>query len=151
MTASAAGSPAEKSAIYGAGRVLGRSKGANKFYFGWLFLSTITPHTFSLDSIYFFKYRWGNLLDAREAGGLDKRRPRKTGGTYFQMKRFFQIISTACFFTIVTATQAADLTVFAAASLTDSLKHIAADYQKQTGHSIAFNFEASSVLARCAD
>ena len=43
---------------------------------------------------------------------------------------------------------AADVTVFAAASLTDSLKEIGADFQKQTGCSVGFNFEASSVLAR---
>jgi len=42
----------------------------------------------------------------------------------------------------------ADVTVFAAASLTDSLKLIAADYQKQTGRTVTFNFEASSILAR---
>jgi molybdate transport system substrate-binding protein len=88
------------------------------------------------------------LLDAKEAGGLDETKSRMSGRTHFRMKRFFQIISAACFLAIVTTTQAADLTVFAAASLTDSLKHIAADYQKQTGHSIVFNFEASSVLAR---
>lgn len=44
--------------------------------------------------------------------------------------------------------RSADVTVFAAASLTDSLKLIAADYQKQTGRTVTFNFEASSILAR---
>lgn len=43
---------------------------------------------------------------------------------------------------------AADLTVFAAASLTDSLKEIGADYEKETGQNVVFNFEASSTLAR---
>lgn len=43
---------------------------------------------------------------------------------------------------------AADLTVFAAASLTDSLKVIAAAYEKQTGDKVTFNFGASSTLAR---
>ena len=43
---------------------------------------------------------------------------------------------------------AATLHVFAAASLTDSLKEIAAAYEKQTGDKIMFNFGASSFLAR---
>src|SRR5262245_53506408 len=44
--------------------------------------------------------------------------------------------------------RAADVTVFAAASLTDSLKAIAADYEKASGDKIVFNFGASSMLAR---
>lgn len=43
---------------------------------------------------------------------------------------------------------AADITVFAAASLSDALKEIAADYQKQSGQSVAVSFAASSALAR---
>jgi molybdate transport system substrate-binding protein len=43
---------------------------------------------------------------------------------------------------------ASDLQVFAAASLTDSLKEIAAQYEKISGDKIAFNFAASSLLAR---
>lgn len=43
---------------------------------------------------------------------------------------------------------AATLTVFAAASLTDSLKEIAAGYEKQTEDKVVFNFGASSFLAR---
>lgn len=43
---------------------------------------------------------------------------------------------------------AASLTVFAAASLTDSLKEIAAAYEKQRGDKITLNFGASSLLAR---
>jgi molybdate transport system substrate-binding protein len=46
------------------------------------------------------------------------------------------------------AAQASDLTVFAAASLTDSLKEIGADYEKHTGQKVVLNFEASSMLAR---
>jgi molybdate transport system substrate-binding protein len=46
------------------------------------------------------------------------------------------------------AVRASDLTVFAAASLTDSLKRIGADYESQTGQKVVFNFEASSILAR---
>jgi molybdate transport system substrate-binding protein len=44
--------------------------------------------------------------------------------------------------------QAAEITVFAAASLTDSLKEIAAGYEKTSGDKITFNFGASSTLAR---
>lgn len=43
---------------------------------------------------------------------------------------------------------AAEVTVFAAASLTDALREIAAGYQKQTGDKILFNFAGSSTLAR---
>jgi molybdate transport system substrate-binding protein len=43
---------------------------------------------------------------------------------------------------------AAVINVFAAASLTDSLKEIAVTYQKQTGDKVVFNFGASSFLAR---
>lgn len=44
--------------------------------------------------------------------------------------------------------RAAEVTVFAAASLTDALKQIAANYEKQSGDKIIFNFAASSTLAR---
>jgi len=43
---------------------------------------------------------------------------------------------------------AATINVFAAASLTDSLKEIAAAYEKQTGDKAVFNFGSSSFLAR---
>ena len=43
---------------------------------------------------------------------------------------------------------AAEVVVFAAASLTDSLKEIASTYAKQSGDRILFNFSASSMLAR---
>jgi molybdate transport system substrate-binding protein len=42
--------------------------------------------------------------------------------------------------------QADDLTVFAAASLTDALKEIATDYEKTGGDKIVFNFAASGTL-----
>jgi molybdate transport system substrate-binding protein len=63
------------------------------------------------------------------------------------MKRFLQIIAMAGVMAAASA-RSADVTVFAAASLTDSLRQIAADYQKQAGRTITFNFEASSILAR---
>jgi len=46
------------------------------------------------------------------------------------------------------AVRAAEINVFAAASLTDALKTIGAAYEKQTGDKINFNFGASSLLAR---
>lgn len=56
-------------------------------------------------------------------------------------------VALAVLFLPVTA-NAADLTMFAAASLSSALPEIAAAYQKQTGHTVAFSFAASSVLAR---
>lgn len=44
--------------------------------------------------------------------------------------------------------KAADLTVLAAASLTDALTEVGKSYSEKTGHSAAFSFAASSVLAR---
>jgi molybdate transport system substrate-binding protein len=43
---------------------------------------------------------------------------------------------------------AAEVRVFAAASLTDVLKEIAADYEKSTGDKVVFNFAGSNFLAR---
>jgi molybdate transport system substrate-binding protein len=42
----------------------------------------------------------------------------------------------------------AEVNVFAAASLTDAMKEIAASYEKQSSDKIVFNFGASSLLAR---
>ena len=42
--------------------------------------------------------------------------------------------------------RASEVEVFAASSLTDALKEIAANYEKNTGDKIIFNFAASSVL-----
>jgi molybdate transport system substrate-binding protein len=43
---------------------------------------------------------------------------------------------------------ASEITVFAAASLTDAMKSVASAYERQTGDRILFNFAASSTLAR---
>src|SRR5580658_10242864 len=67
---------------------------------------------------------------------------------FILMKQFLQITVTACILAVAAPARSADVTVFAAASLTDSLKQIAADYQQQTGRTVTFNFEASSILAR---
>jgi molybdate transport system substrate-binding protein len=45
-------------------------------------------------------------------------------------------------------TRAADVTVFAAASLTDALKDVGDAYRRDTGKSAEFSFAASSALAR---
>lgn len=47
----------------------------------------------------------------------------------------------------LTASNAAEVNVYAAASLTDALKEIAAGYEKQSSDKILFNFGASSLLA----
>ncbi len=44
--------------------------------------------------------------------------------------------------------RAADVTVFAAASLTDALQQAGAAYKHDTGHQVVFSFAASSALAR---
>lgn len=56
----------------------------------------------------------------------------------------FAVVLSLCLF--VTA-HAADINVFAAASLTDALKQIAADYEKTSGDKVVFNFAASGTLA----
>jgi molybdate transport system substrate-binding protein len=48
----------------------------------------------------------------------------------------------------MTAARGIEFNVFAAASLTDALKEIGAVYEKSTGEKPAFNFGASSLLAR---
>ena len=57
------------------------------------------------------------------------------------------ILMVAAVLALHTAT-AAELNVYAAASLTDVLKEIAANYEKQNSDKIIFNFGASSLLAR---
>lgn len=49
---------------------------------------------------------------------------------------------------LTTRLAAAEVRVFAAASLTDALQEIAVAYEKQTGDRVLFNFAASSTLAR---
>ncbi|MES2475211.1 MAG: molybdate ABC transporter substrate-binding protein [Verrucomicrobiota bacterium] len=44
--------------------------------------------------------------------------------------------------------RAAEITVFAAASLTDALRQIASDYAKTSGDTVNFNFAASNTLAQ---
>jgi molybdate transport system substrate-binding protein len=59
-----------------------------------------------------------------------------------------KILVCALLWFMVVRIQAAEISVFAAASLTDSLKEIATGYEKTFGDKITFNFAASSTLAR---
>jgi molybdate transport system substrate-binding protein len=49
---------------------------------------------------------------------------------------------------IATGISAAELTVYAAASLTDAMKEIGPAYEKESGDKLQFNFGASNMLAR---
>ena len=63
-----------------------------------------------------------------------------------------KLIALAGMLFLAAALHAAEVTVFAAASLADALKQIAADYEKSSGDKIVFNLAASGVLARqCLD
>ncbi len=67
------------------------------------------------------------------------------------MKRrilFRALLAALLAYAMPVAAQAADVTVFAAASLGDALKEVGDAYQKKTGHTVAFSFAASSVLAK---
>jgi len=59
--------------------------------------------------------------------------------------RFIIILAAAC---ALHNANAAEVNVYAAASLTDVMKEIAANYEKQSSDKIVFNFGASSLLAR---
>ena len=61
------------------------------------------------------------------------------------MKTIFSVFITVC---LLVRASAADVTVSAAASLTDALQEIAALYEKDKGQKIRFNFGASSMLER---
>ena len=68
--------------------------------------------------------------------------------TPYIMKKLRSIQTVISLVLAVTTGRAASVTVFAAASLTDSLKEIAAVYERQAGDQIVFNFAASGTLAR---
>jgi len=63
-------------------------------------------------------------------------------GMFLRLTAHIVLALTCC------AARTGDLTVFAAASLSDALKEIAMIYEKQSGDRVVFNFGASSVLAR---
>lgn len=64
------------------------------------------------------------------------------------MKSLFQWIFILIAALPAAAGRTAEVQVFAAASLTDCLKAISADYARKSGDKITFNFGASSLLAR---
>ena len=66
------------------------------------------------------------------------------------MKRPLRIASLLLLFSLFLngIARASEFNVFAAASLTDALKEIGTNYEKQSGDKIAFNFGASSLLER---
>ncbi len=59
-----------------------------------------------------------------------------------------KIFSILLSLSLALSAQAAQLTVHAAASLTDAIKQISATYEKQSGDQLRLNFDASSILAR---
>ena len=62
-------------------------------------------------------------------------------------QRFKSAFLTFLVLLAVASTHAAEITVFAAVSLTDSLKEIAAAYEKESGDHATFNFDSSGKLA----
>ncbi len=66
----------------------------------------------------------------------------------FLMKKLVGIIPPAAVLLTATFVHGVDVTVFAAASLSDSLKALASAYEKHSGDRIVLNFGASSTLAR---
>jgi molybdate transport system substrate-binding protein len=64
----------------------------------------------------------------------------------FRKARF--ALAAAVFLFVPLAAHAADLTVFAAASLTDAMQEVGKSWEAKSGHTVVFSFAASSVLAR---
>jgi len=63
--------------------------------------------------------------------------------------RKLRVLSAIIFaFILVLPARAADVTVFAAASLSDALQQVGDAYKQETGKSVVFSFAASSALAR---
>jgi molybdate transport system substrate-binding protein len=58
------------------------------------------------------------------------------------------IVSIALVALLTTPLRAADVSVFAAASLTDALKELASSYESESGDKLFFNFAGSNALAR---
>ena len=58
------------------------------------------------------------------------------------------IVSMALVALSMTALRAADVSVFAAASLTDALNELASAYESKSGDKLLFNFAGSNILAR---
>jgi molybdate transport system substrate-binding protein len=65
-----------------------------------------------------------------------------------KIKRLALIFTFVCTAFGAILSRAAEINVYAAASLSDALRQIGADYEKSSGDKIIFNFGASSFLAR---
>ncbi len=86
-----------------------------------------------------------SLAGSPRRGGPAFPRPAVAG----VLKLIASILTSAALLSCLqSASSAAPVTVFAAASLTDSLQEIAGAYEKQTGQRVVFNFAASGLLAR---
>jgi molybdate transport system substrate-binding protein len=66
--------------------------------------------------------------------------------SWFRRVRF--ALAAMAFLLAPLAAHAADLTVFAAASLTDAMQEVGKSWQAKSGRTVVFSFAASSVLAR---
>ena len=64
------------------------------------------------------------------------------------MQSLWRGLGVVIFCVMIVPARAADVNVYAASSLTDALKEIAAAYKTETGVRVSFNFAASSLLAR---
>jgi molybdate transport system substrate-binding protein len=82
----------------------------------------------------------------REAGARSG--PRPGPGFASRTSSLLRVTLCATLLLGAPAVQAATITVFAAASLSDGLKEIAAGYEKQSSDKVLFNLGASSTLAR---
>jgi molybdate transport system substrate-binding protein len=65
-----------------------------------------------------------------------------------KIKRFAAALFLVCMVFGCALLHAAEINVYAAASLSDSMRQIGTDYEKSSGDKIVFNFGASSFLAR---
>jgi molybdate transport system substrate-binding protein len=64
------------------------------------------------------------------------------------VKKLLPILTATLLLLLAAPVLAADITVFAAASLAETMNRLAADYQKQSGKTVAVSLAASSALAR---
>lgn len=96
--------------------------------------------------------RWTSHFDAlKEDFVIRKANSRGTGSVSIHNHSIghFCGVVLLCFFVFyLVPVRAAEVTVFAAASLTDVLKEVAEAYEKHSEDKIVFNFAASSTLAR---
>src|SRR6266516_4941659 len=64
------------------------------------------------------------------------------------MQNLWRELAVVIFCVMIVPARAADVNVYAASSLTNALRDIAAAYKAETGVRVSFNFAASSLLAR---